>query len=88
MVPLRDDNPVKITPYVTYGLIIVNVLVFLYELSLAPPQLEQFFRVWAVVPRDLTLTLEGAAVAESLSVRWWSRRAVRNRAMTERLERR
>lgn len=70
MVPLRDDNPVRITPYVTYALIIVNVLVFLYELSLTPPQLEQFFRVWAVVPRDLTLTLEGTAVAASPFPEW------------------
>jgi membrane associated rhomboid family serine protease len=70
VVPLRDDNPVRITPYVTYALIIVNVLVFLYELSLTPPQLEQFFRVWAVVPRDLSLTLEGTAVAASPFPEW------------------
>jgi len=59
VVPLRDENPVTITPYVTYGLIIANVLVFLYELTLAPPQLEQFLRVWAVVPRELTASFSG-----------------------------
>ncbi len=58
MVPLRDDNPTQIVPYVTYALIAVNILVFLYELSLGPA-LESFFRVWAVVPRELTLSWSG-----------------------------
>lgn len=54
MVPLRDDNPVTITPYVTYGLIALNVLVFLYELTLSPMELTTFFKMWAVVPEQLT----------------------------------
>lgn len=61
MVPLRDENPVSITPYVTYGLIIANVLVFLYQLSLTPEQLDQFLRMWAVVPRELTASFAGEA---------------------------
>uniref|UniRef100_A0A832M1Y3 Rhomboid family intramembrane serine protease n=1 Tax=Oscillatoriales cyanobacterium SpSt-402 TaxID=2282168 RepID=A0A832M1Y3_9CYAN len=60
MVPIRDENPTRITPYVTYGLIIANVLVFMYELSLSPAELEQFLRVWAVVPRELTASWSGA----------------------------
>lgn len=59
MVPLRDDNPTRITPYVTYGLITLNVLVFFYEISLTPPALSQFFQTWAVVPKDLTASLQG-----------------------------
>ncbi len=54
MVPLKDDNPYEITPYITYSLIIANVLVFLYQLSLSPAALEAFFQTWAVVPRELT----------------------------------
>jgi membrane associated rhomboid family serine protease len=54
VVPLRDENPVKITPYVTYGLIIVNILVFIYELTLPPMELMSFFQTWAVVPEQLT----------------------------------
>jgi membrane associated rhomboid family serine protease len=56
VVPLRDDNPTRITPYVTYGLIAANILVFLYELTLEPQQLEGFFRVAAVVPCQLSST--------------------------------
>lgn len=60
MVPLNDENPVRSTAYVTYGLIILNVLAFLYEASLmGTPALEQFFRAWAVVPVELTSSLAG-----------------------------
>lgn len=65
MVPLRDNNPVRITPYVTYGLIAINVLVFLYELTLTPEQLKAFFQVWAVVPRELTASFTGELVRQS-----------------------
>jgi len=34
MLPLRDDNPRRTTPFVTYLLIALNVLAFLWELSL------------------------------------------------------
>jgi membrane associated rhomboid family serine protease len=32
--PIGDDNPIRRTPYITYGLIAINVLIFLYEVSL------------------------------------------------------
>jgi membrane associated rhomboid family serine protease len=59
VVPIRDDNPTRTVPYVTYGLIILNVLAFLYEASLVGPSLESFFHTWAVVPAELTASLEG-----------------------------
>ncbi len=63
MVPLHDDNPTRTVPYITYGLIVLNILVFLYELnlqsSLGPQGLEAFFRTWAVVPRELTASFSG-----------------------------
>jgi membrane associated rhomboid family serine protease len=66
MVPLQDDNPTRLTPIVTYGIIAVNILVFLYELSLSTagsglgsPQLAQFFQAWAVVPIELTASFRG-----------------------------
>ncbi len=59
MVPIKDDNPIRIVPIITYGLIIANVLVFFYELSLSPEELERFFYTWAVVPRQLTESFAG-----------------------------
>jgi membrane associated rhomboid family serine protease len=53
VVPLRDDNPTRIVPVVTYAILVINIVVFVYELSLGP-NLEAFFRVWAVIPRELS----------------------------------
>ncbi|MBS9385755.1 MAG: rhomboid family intramembrane serine protease [Dolichospermum sp. BR01] len=55
MFPLYDDNPTRITPYFTYGLIGMNVLVFLHEINLSNLQLEQFFQLYAVIPQELTI---------------------------------
>ena len=61
MFPLSDENPTRITPYVTYGFIVINVLVFLYQLSLPSSQLCQFFQTYALVPRQLSESF-GASV--------------------------
>lgn len=63
MVPLRDENPIKITPYMTYGLIALNVLAFFYESTLDPEALTQFFYHWAIVPKQLTLSFQGGLSA-------------------------
>jgi len=62
VVPLRDNNPTKRTPYVTYGLIATNILIFLFELTLAPQQLDGFFHLAAVVPLELTASFAGIPV--------------------------
>jgi membrane associated rhomboid family serine protease len=62
VVPIKDNNPTKITPYVTYGLIAANVLAFLYESSLPPQYLDGFFHLFAVVPRELTASFAGISV--------------------------
>lgn len=64
MVPLRDENPTTITPYVTYGLIVVNILIFLYELTLTPRQLEGFFHLAAIVPRELSASFAGVSIGQ------------------------
>ena len=62
MVPIKDKNPTEITPYVTYALIAANVLAFLYEASLPPQALNQFFHLAAVIPQELTLSFSGISV--------------------------
>ncbi|MBE9064517.1 rhomboid family intramembrane serine protease [cf. Phormidesmis sp. LEGE 11477] len=58
MVPLRDDNPVSITPVVVYALLALNVVVFVHQLmlqgSFGEAGLQQFFDTWAIVPAQLT----------------------------------
>lgn len=65
MIPLNDNNPTKITPYVTYTLIAINILVFIYQLSLSSQELSQFFQTYALVPRQLT---EGFTSGETAQI--------------------
>ncbi|MFE4106039.1 rhomboid family intramembrane serine protease [Almyronema epifaneia] len=67
MVPLKDENPITITPYVTYGLIALNILVFLYELTLSPAGLSSFFDQWAIVPQELSVSFETGLAAPNIS---------------------
>ncbi|MBS3029127.1 MAG: rhomboid family intramembrane serine protease [Dolichospermum sp. DET50] len=75
MFPLYDENPTRITPYFTYGLIGMNVLVFLHEISLSNLQLEQFFQLYAVIPQELTINLSGEwttlFTSQFLHGGWW-----------------
>lgn len=67
MVPLRDNNPTNIVPYLTYTLIAVNVVVFLHELSLTPTELDSFFQMYGVVPSDLTASFNSGDLERILS---------------------
>ncbi len=49
MIPIRDRNPSSTFPYVTIGIIIINILIFLYELSLES-ELGEFIMKFGVVP--------------------------------------
>ena len=53
MIPLRDTIPSRSTPVVTILIIVTNVLVFLYMLSLDPYEQNHFIRQYAVVPARL-----------------------------------
>ncbi len=53
MIPLRDTIPARRFPIVNTALIGLNVLVFLFESILGPEQLDQFIRLWGLVPAYL-----------------------------------
>ncbi len=62
MIPLRDHNPTAGAPYVTYGLIAVNTVVFLYQFSLlsaGPNDAEMFVMSFGSVPAKITAALGG-----------------------------
>ncbi len=52
MIPYKDDNPTERRPYVTVALIVINVLVFFYELSLGP-RLEGFLNEFGAIPAGI-----------------------------------
>lgn len=55
MIPLYDDNPRRLFPAVTIGLIIVNVLVFLWQ-TITP---EQVVYQFTMIPSEITAGLPG-----------------------------
>jgi membrane associated rhomboid family serine protease len=68
MIPLRDRNPSGIFPIVTLTLILVNVFVFIYELSLGPA-VTVFLKHYALTPAEVTGSLRyGAATFLSLAM--------------------
>ena len=50
MIPLRDVIPSRTTPYVTVGLIVLNAMVFVYELTLDDALLEEFVLYFGLIP--------------------------------------
>ena len=72
LLPLRDDNPTRIKPIMTIGLIAINVFVFLYQISLAPREgqlfIYQFGAIPAVVFGKEGLPSELVAIPAGLSV--------------------
>jgi membrane associated rhomboid family serine protease len=67
MIPIRDDNPTTITPVVTVGVIAVNVVAFIYQLSLGPYG-DTFVGVFGAVPSALFGGGSGSPVPATLTL--------------------
>jgi membrane associated rhomboid family serine protease len=53
LIPIGDDVPGERFPFLTYLLIGLNILVFLFQLSLPPEELRALIFTWGVIPRSL-----------------------------------
>ena len=53
MIPLKDDNPTQTVPYVNYGIIGLNVFLYLYLVFMGPVQGERFVLHYSVIPAAL-----------------------------------
>jgi membrane associated rhomboid family serine protease len=70
MFPLGDDRvPGGPPPLVTLGLVILNVLAFLFEVSQPSGALQSFIQAWGVVPREYTLARD---IAPTIPLPFWS----------------
>lgn len=54
MIPLRDTIPSRNVPVTMYLLILVNCLVFFFQLELPPPALQKIFYYFGIVPARYT----------------------------------
>lgn len=74
MIPLRDDNPTRITPYMTWVLLALNVVVFflqatggMYETRTG---LEGNLAGWTMIPREVTQGIDQPINGETLRPFW------------------
>jgi membrane associated rhomboid family serine protease len=54
LIPIGDDVPGERFPFLTYVLIGLNVLVFLFQLSLPQAELRELILTWGVTPRAVS----------------------------------
>ena len=72
MIPLSDDPVRRSSPVVMFAILVVNIAVFIYELSLGDRGLEQFFYSAGVIPseyltgRDLRAPAPGGVIYVTL----------------------
>jgi len=50
LIPLIDENPSKTLPFVNYTIIIINVIVFIFEITLSQQQLTRFIYEFGIIP--------------------------------------
>ncbi len=60
MIPIRDDQPSFSTPFVTYFLIGLNLLIYLFESALDLPSLQRLILQFGLIPSHVTLAITGA----------------------------
>ncbi len=59
MIPIRDNIRSRRFPVISVTLIVINVLIFLYELSLEQGQLTKLVWTFGVIPRNIQGMLDG-----------------------------
>src|SRR5262245_18821561 len=67
MITLRDDTPRFSTPYITYFLIAMNVLVFLIQSILDPQSQRLLIYQFAMIPSHVTAAVTGAGDGPALA---------------------
>jgi membrane associated rhomboid family serine protease len=69
MLPLRDENPRRTLPFVTVLIILANIAVFLYELSLGPRGGQELVAAYGMIPArfDLLLTSHDVTLGQAFT---------------------
>ena len=74
MIPLRDDNPTRTVPYVTWALVALNIVLFLRELVGGMVEtrygLTGALAGWTLVPREITQGVDLSTNGPTLQPMW------------------
>ena len=62
LIPLRDENPTRSTPYINYALVAANALIFIYELTLSPKAQAALRALKAAFGQEPVLLREGGSI--------------------------
>jgi rhomboid family protein len=68
MIPIRDDQPRFSTPYITYFLIGLNLLIYFFESVLAPEDFKGLIYQFGLVPAHVTALVSGASSTGPVAV--------------------
>jgi membrane associated rhomboid family serine protease len=68
MIPIRDDQPRFSTPYMTYGLIGLNLLIYFFESALDPESFKTFLFQFGMIPSHVTALLSGSSRLSPVAV--------------------
>jgi membrane associated rhomboid family serine protease len=74
VIPIGDENAgTRIRPYVNWTLIALCVVVFLYENTLSPRELEAFFMQYGAVPANISELRNLSSILTSMFLHggWW-----------------
>jgi membrane associated rhomboid family serine protease len=69
MLPIGDDREGGAAPIVTWSLVSLNVLAFLFEMAQPANALEAFVQAWGVVPREYAAARD---LAPTIPLPFWS----------------
>ena len=64
MIPLKDINPSRTTPFVNIALIVANIVVFFYQVTLPAHAFKAFVFTYATIPARIPLLLAGHGSAQ------------------------
>ena len=64
-IPLRDENPSGKFPFVNVALLLANLGVFVYEVTLVPRQYDLLVTKWGFIPLRITALLHGHGSIEA-----------------------
>jgi membrane associated rhomboid family serine protease len=70
MFPIKDSVPSRSVPVVTRALILINAVVFFFELSLPQESVEQIFYLFGIVPARFTHPEWAASVGFPIDTYW------------------
>jgi membrane associated rhomboid family serine protease len=68
MIPIRDDQPRFSTPYITYFLIALNLIIYFFESMLAPEDFKRLIYQFGLVPAHVTALVTGVGGMNPVAV--------------------